>query len=317
MFLKPMAPTSVRAPSAGPTDVLVLVDGTRLRLRPLGSEDRDGFAALFARLSPESRYRRFLSPKRELTPRELSDFTDIDHIRHVAFAAIDQRDGSIVGVGRYVQIANRPNVAEFAVEVADELQNMGIGTALAKHTVQRARDNGFALLTATTLWENRSARALLRRFEFHAYASDGSEIELALKLDASSDGPESTPAIERKQPPKRLPRQPEHQAVRGRQRRAAAKAVAARKTRSLHHQPTKRRSAMPLINVKLIEGVFTSEQKAQIAERLTDAMVSVEGENMRGVTWCVLEEVKSGDWAIGGQCLTTEAVHALAAGVSA
>jgi 4-oxalocrotonate tautomerase len=74
---------------------------------------------------------------------------------------------------------------------------------------------------------------------------------------------------------------------------------------------------MPLINVKLIEGVFTSEQKTQIVERLTDAIVSVEGENIRGVTWCVLEEVKSGDWAIGGQCLTTEAVHALAAGVPA
>ena len=70
---------------------------------------------------------------------------------------------------------------------------------------------------------------------------------------------------------------------------------------------------MPLINVKLIEGVFTSEQKAQIAERLTDAMVSVEGENMRGVTWCVLEEVKSGDWAIGGQPLSTADVLALAA----
>ena len=49
----------------------------------------------------------------------------------------------------------------------------------------------------------------------------------------------------------------------------------------------------------------------------TDAMVSIEGENMRGVTWCVLEEVKSGDWGIAGQCLTTEAVHALAAGTPA
>ena len=46
-------------------------------------------------------------------------------------------------------------------------------------------------------------------------------------------------------------------------------------------------------------------------------MVSIEGENMRGVTWCVLEEVKSGDWGIAGQCLTTEAVHALAAGTPA
>jgi 4-oxalocrotonate tautomerase len=71
---------------------------------------------------------------------------------------------------------------------------------------------------------------------------------------------------------------------------------------------------MPLINVKVIENVFSPEQKAQIAERLTDAMVSVEGENMREVTWCVIEEVRSGDWAIGGQTLTTEAVHALAAG---
>ena len=74
---------------------------------------------------------------------------------------------------------------------------------------------------------------------------------------------------------------------------------------------------MPLINVKIIEGVFTAEQKTQMAERLTDAMVSIEGENMHQVTWCVIEEVGSGEWAIGGQCLTTEAVHALAAGVPA
>ena len=73
---------------------------------------------------------------------------------------------------------------------------------------------------------------------------------------------------------------------------------------------------MPLINVKVIEGVFTDEQKGEIAERLTNTMVSIEGENMRGVTWCVVEEVRSGDWAIGGKCLTTQAVKALAAGVT-
>lgn len=71
---------------------------------------------------------------------------------------------------------------------------------------------------------------------------------------------------------------------------------------------------MPLINVKLIEGVFTEPQKKQIAARLTDAMVSVEGENMRAVTWVVIEEVKSGEWAIGGKPLTTADVKALAAG---
>jgi 4-oxalocrotonate tautomerase len=74
---------------------------------------------------------------------------------------------------------------------------------------------------------------------------------------------------------------------------------------------------MPLINVKVIEDVFTPEQKHEIVERLTDAMVSIEGENMRGVTWCVVEEVRSGDWGIGGNALTTEDVKALAAGTPA
>ena len=53
---------------------------------------------------------------------------------------------------------------------------------------------------------------------------------------------------------------------------------------------------MPFINVKLIEDVFTPEQKREIVERLTDTMVSIEGENMRSVTWVVVEEVGSGDW---------------------
>ena len=74
---------------------------------------------------------------------------------------------------------------------------------------------------------------------------------------------------------------------------------------------------MPLINVKLIEDVFTSEQKQQVVERLTDAMVSIEGENMRGVTWVIVEEVQSGDWGIGGNPLRTEDVQALAAGTPA
>ena len=71
---------------------------------------------------------------------------------------------------------------------------------------------------------------------------------------------------------------------------------------------------MPLIQVKLIENVFTPEQRKQIISKLTDAMVSIEGENLRPVTWVVIEEVRSGEWGIGGQGMTTQAVHALAAG---
>ena len=74
---------------------------------------------------------------------------------------------------------------------------------------------------------------------------------------------------------------------------------------------------MPLVNVKLIEGVFTADQKREMIEKLTDTMVEIEGENMRGVTWVVIDEVKSGQWGLGGQPLTTEDVHALAAGAPA
>jgi len=74
---------------------------------------------------------------------------------------------------------------------------------------------------------------------------------------------------------------------------------------------------MPFVNVKVIEGVFSETQKREMIAKLTDTMVEIEGENMRGVTWVVVEEVRSGDWGIGGNALSTEDVRALAAGVVA
>jgi 4-oxalocrotonate tautomerase len=69
---------------------------------------------------------------------------------------------------------------------------------------------------------------------------------------------------------------------------------------------------MPLIQVKLIDEVFTAAQKKEMITRLTDAMVAIEGESMRPVTWVVIEEVRSGEWGIGGQPMTTQAVRELA-----
>ena len=84
--------------------------------------------------------------------------------------------------------------------------------------------------------------------------------------------------------------------------------------RGYSNSPTKEDSVR-LIQVKIIEGVFSDGQKQDIVRKLTDAMVTIEGENMRQVTWVVVEEVKSGDWGIGGQPLTTSDVKALAAAV--
>ncbi|MET1028125.1 MAG: 4-oxalocrotonate tautomerase family protein [Dongiaceae bacterium] len=71
---------------------------------------------------------------------------------------------------------------------------------------------------------------------------------------------------------------------------------------------------MPLVNIKVIEGVFSPAQKADLVQNLTEAVIAVAGEKVRSVTWVMLEEVQSGDWAIGGQALTTEAVRKMAAG---
>ncbi len=71
---------------------------------------------------------------------------------------------------------------------------------------------------------------------------------------------------------------------------------------------------MPLLNVKVIEGVFTPNQKQEIIRKLTDTMVSIEGESLRPYTWVVLEEVRGGDWGIGGNGLNSSDVKALASG---
>jgi 4-oxalocrotonate tautomerase len=73
---------------------------------------------------------------------------------------------------------------------------------------------------------------------------------------------------------------------------------------------------MPLIQVKVMDGVYTAQQKQAIVERLSEAMVEIAGEDMRRLTWCVVEEVASGEWGIGGQTLTADDIRALARGAA-
>ena len=70
---------------------------------------------------------------------------------------------------------------------------------------------------------------------------------------------------------------------------------------------------MPLVDIHVIEGVFTPDQKKEMIEKVTDTMVGIEGESLRGVTWVRVKEVASGDWGIGGKALTAADVKALQA----
>ena len=74
---------------------------------------------------------------------------------------------------------------------------------------------------------------------------------------------------------------------------------------------------MPLVTIDVIKDVFTNDQKAEIIDRVTEAMIAVEGENMRPYTWVRVQELNEGDWAIGGQLLNAASVHAIAAGKAA
>ena len=71
---------------------------------------------------------------------------------------------------------------------------------------------------------------------------------------------------------------------------------------------------MPLVNIKVIEGVFSQDQKQEMIRRMTDVLVDLEGEYMRPFSVVVIEEVKSGDWGVGGKALSRADVKALAGG---
>jgi RimJ/RimL family protein N-acetyltransferase len=160
-----------------------LADGLRLLLRAARPDDRDRQAKLFARLSPESRRQRFFIAKQHLSEKDLDYLSDLDHVRHAAYAAVDPRDGSIVGFSRYIRSDARPNEAEIAIEVADAFHNQGLGTALSWRTLRRAREVGIRVLTASTLSDNVPALALLRRFGFRPRRQCRGEVDFELRLE--------------------------------------------------------------------------------------------------------------------------------------
>ncbi len=152
-----------------------------LAIRPIGPRDRDALVAAFERLSDESRYRRFLSPKPRLTEREVDRLTDVDHVTHEALVAVAPGD-ELVGVARYAAWPGRSGAAELAVTIADEWQGRGLGTLLARRAVESAKANGMTVLTGSTLWENEPARRLLGRLGFRPVGSEGAVVDFRLEL---------------------------------------------------------------------------------------------------------------------------------------
>jgi len=133
--------------------------GPTLLVRPLRRGDTATVSAMFERLGEQSRRRRFLGPKPRLSTTDLERLAAADPNHHVLVAYV-QGDPRPAAIAR---LAREGASAEIAFEVADELQNRGIGSALTAELVADARAAGIAEITALVASDNRAALALLRR----------------------------------------------------------------------------------------------------------------------------------------------------------
>ncbi len=144
-----------------------LADGTRVRLRPLRPEDRDELRAGFARLSPESKYRRFFAAPQALSDAALEYLTHPDGRDHVAIgaelAAPDAAGRARgIGIARFVRLPDEPTAAEAAVAVIDDMQRRGVGRLLLRDLVRAARERGVSTFVCHVLPGNTPVRAMLR-----------------------------------------------------------------------------------------------------------------------------------------------------------
>ena len=144
---------------------IALRDGSQIRVRQGHSSDRQLLLRGFERLSPESRYRRFLAPMPELTEDMVRYLTEIDHHDHEAMIALDEPTGEGIGVARYVRDPQRPEVAEVAVTVVDDWQGRGVGTLLLELISARAREEGITTFSALMLATNEEMLDLLKRLD--------------------------------------------------------------------------------------------------------------------------------------------------------
>lgn len=154
----------------------VLPDGTAVRLRLLRPEDKELLRAGFDRLSPASRYARFLAPKLSLSDDELRYLCELDHESHVAIGAVRDdrpdgpdrtdasRDGAPaigLGIARFIRLADPHNTAEAAIAVADEAQHQGLGRLLFLRLVAAAAERGIERFRCEVLGSNAGMAALL------------------------------------------------------------------------------------------------------------------------------------------------------------
>jgi RimJ/RimL family protein N-acetyltransferase len=166
-----------------------LRDGRSVLIGPLDPDDRERFVSGMGRASPDSLYKRFMTPLARLSSTQLAYLLAVDHRDHEALLAIDEDGGEAVAVGRFVRLEDSPSAAEAAVLVIDDWQGLGLGKAVCRLLAVRARELGIERFEATMLSDNRAMKAVLESLgEIRLVASDGSSVSFTVNLPDLESG---------------------------------------------------------------------------------------------------------------------------------
>jgi RimJ/RimL family protein N-acetyltransferase len=164
-------------------ETVTLPNGLEVLIRPIATDDGPRLEAAYARLSPQTKYRRFLAVKPRLTESDVRYLTNADGRDHVALvASAAGRADQIIAVARFVRLADDPTAAELAIVVGDAFQGEGLGTELLERLADAALARGIVRLKATVLADNVPVHRLLRHGlarERHLGPIDEVEVELA------------------------------------------------------------------------------------------------------------------------------------------
>jgi len=190
-----------------------LRDGTPIYMRLVGPGDQEALRAGFERLSPASRYARFLAPKAALSDDELRYLCDVDSEQHFAIgAALDDGAhdlpgiarppgaGTPVGLGiaRFIRLADLPNTAEAAIAVLDEMQNRGLGQLLFLRLVAAAAERGIERFRCEVLTNNAGMSALIAQIDPYRTVEVGDGV-MSIEIVLPSITPTQSPGSEARQ----------------------------------------------------------------------------------------------------------------------
>ena len=170
---------------------VLLADGRHVGVRPIRPEDGQALRGAFARLSPQSRYSRFLHHRVALSDDTLRYLTDVDGHDHFALVAtsesLDLKEETGVAVARFVRLEREPRVAEVAVTVLDAWQDCGLGARMLRMLAEAARARGIDVFRAEILTGHRAIPGLIERAHARVVARDRSVTALELDLAALVD----------------------------------------------------------------------------------------------------------------------------------